>query len=111
MKTDPPVVFDVKVLDGAAIVNLLPSTGVSTFDDYATNIFIPYKKKQLDTSTQVDVVWDTYVTFSIKESTREKQGKGKWQKVAGKNKVLGNWVDFLHEFENKNSCFHFLQVN
>ena len=81
---------------------------VRTFDEYARHVFIPYVKKQLDTSTQIDVVWDTYVMSSIKESTRDKRGKGNRQEVAGKNKVPSNWVDFLHESENKKQLFSFL---
>ena len=61
---------------GAAIVHLLSTNGVSIFDDYANDVFIPYIKKQLEASKRVDVVWDTYITCSIKESTREKRGKG-----------------------------------
>ena len=34
-----------------------------------SDVFIPYIKKQLETSIQIDVVWDSYVTCSIKEST------------------------------------------
>ena len=41
--------FDVQVLDSAAIVHLLSTNGVSTFDNYAS-VFIPYIKKQLETS-------------------------------------------------------------
>ena len=39
------VAFDVKVLDSAAIVHLLSTNGVSTFDNYASDFFIPYIKK------------------------------------------------------------------
>ena len=42
--------FDVKVLDSAAIVHLLFANGVSTFDNYASDVFIPYIKKQLEAS-------------------------------------------------------------
>jgi len=45
-ETQPPNVFDVKIMDGAAIVHLLPPTGISTFDDYASSVFIPYIRKQ-----------------------------------------------------------------
>ena len=47
---EAPVAFDVKILDGAAIVHLLTTNGVNTFDDYANDVFIPYIKKQLETS-------------------------------------------------------------
>ena len=48
--------FDVKILDGAAIVHLPITDGVSIFDNYAMDVFIPYIKKQLETSEQIDVV-------------------------------------------------------
>ena len=47
---EAPEAFDVKVLDSAAIVHLLCTNGVGTFDDYASDVFIPYIKKQLETS-------------------------------------------------------------
>ena len=64
---ESPVSFDVKILDGAVIVHLLSPANATTFDDYANNVFIPYVKRQLDTSRRVDVVWDVYVANSIKE--------------------------------------------
>ena len=33
-----PVVLDVKILDGIAIVHLLTTNGVNTFDDYANDV-------------------------------------------------------------------------
>ena len=103
-----PVSFDFKVLDGAAIVHLLQTNSITTFDDYATDVFIPYINRQLDTAERVDVVWDSYVTRSIKESTREKRGKGMRRKVAGKNKFPSDWLDFLHDATNKQELFNFL---
>ena len=73
--------FDVKVLDGAAVVHSLSTTSITTFDQYASSVFIPHIMKHLETSARVDVVWDTYLTSSIKRSTREKCGKGIRRKV------------------------------
>lgn len=61
---------------------------ITTFDQYADDVVIPYILKQLERSTRVDVVWDTYITDSIKASTREKRGKGIRQKVAGKTREM-----------------------
>ena len=69
---EPPIWFDVKVLDGAAIVHLLSTTNITTFEEYANVVFIPHIKQNLYTCKRVDVVWDTYLTSSIKESTRKK---------------------------------------
>ena len=74
-------------------------TGVITFDDYAENVFIPHICIQ--SSRRVDVVWDTYVRDSLKESTREKRGKGIRRKVAGGTKLPPNWMQFLRDSVNK----------
>ena len=107
-ETNPPNCFDVKVLDGAAVVHLLSTTDVVTFDEYADRVFIPHIIKQLQNSRRVDVVWDTYFPSSIKESAREKRRKGVRRKVAGKNKIPTNWADFLHDPANKQELFPFL---
>ncbi len=105
---EPPTQFDCSVLDGAVVVHCLPVTGSSTFDDYAHNVFIPYLSSQI--SRRVDVVWDTYIPNSLKESTREKRGKGVRRKVAGGTKLPSNWVSFLRDSLNKEELFHFLSL-
>ena len=45
--SDPPTNHNCRVTDGAAVVNCLPTASVSTFSDYAENIFIPYLNQQL----------------------------------------------------------------
>ncbi len=107
-QNNSPTIFDVKVLDGAAVVHLLPIINIATFDEYAADIFVPHITIQLNNSNRVDVVWDTYVANSIKESTREKRGKSIRRKVAGKTRVPGNWPDFLHDPTNKQELFQFL---
>ena len=96
------------LLDGAAIVHLLHTTNITTFDEYASDVFISYIKKQLDKSTHVDVVWDAYLSSSIKELTREKRGRGIRRKVEGRNKIPSNWPDFLRDIINKQEFFTFL---
>jgi len=44
---EQPSSFDVKILDGAAVVHLLPVTNIITFEDYTTNVFLPYITKNL----------------------------------------------------------------
>ena len=105
-QSEPPTQFDCKIFDGAVIVHCLPVTGVITFDDYAENVFIPHICIQ--SSRRVDVVWDTYVRDSLKESTREKRGKGIRRKVAGGTKLPPNWMQFLRDSVNKEEPFAFL---
>ena len=54
-KKDPPDSFDVKLLDGAAVVHFLPCTNIVTFDKYAERVFVPDIMKQLEHSKRIDV--------------------------------------------------------
>ncbi len=44
----------------AALVHLLPVNTVSTLDEYASIVFDPHIAVQLQQSTRVDLVWDSY---------------------------------------------------
>jgi hypothetical protein len=66
------------------------------------------KAKQLCVATRLDVVWDTYIPDSLKESTRDKRGKGVRRKVSGLAKLPTNWLDFLRDPKNKEELFSFL---
>ena len=81
---------------------------MSTFDSYANELFIPYLQKQLQDTTRLDIVWDTYIPDSLKESTREKRGHGVRRKVSGPTKLPGNLMDFLRDPVNKKEPFDFL---
>ena len=105
---ESPVQFDCKILDGAVTVHSLPTSAVTTFDDYADKIFIPYMKTLLQTASRIDVVWDRYVQDSLKESTREKRCKGIRRKVSGATKLPTKWMDFLRDPLNKSELFSFL---
>ncbi len=89
-------------------MHFLNTANVLTFDQYADQVFLPYVMKQLESSRRVDVVWDKYIPTSIKESTREKRGKGIRRRVEGSNKLPGNWADFLRDSTNKHELFTFL---
>ena len=84
-QNDSPNSFDLNLLDGAAVVHLLPITNVVTFDEYAKDVFIPYIIKQLGNSKRVDIVQDTYIPSSIKESTREKKKRVVGERLQVKN--------------------------
>jgi hypothetical protein len=85
----------VKVLDGAAVVHFLSTSGITTFEEYADVVFLPYIRIQLESAQRLDVVWDEYTKSSIKESTREKRGKGTRRKVQSQNKIPAKWHLFL----------------
>ncbi len=64
--------------------------------------------KQLENSRRVDTVWDTYRPRTIKESIREKRGKGVQRKVASNNELPAKWAEFLRDPTNKEELFAFL---
>ena len=71
-------------------------------------VFAPYISAQLDVSSRVDLVWDVYLSASLKASTREKRGKGMRRRVAPLNAMPKNCKDFLRCDENKTELFSFL---
>ena len=107
-QSEPPEAFGTEVLDGSAVVHFLSTAGAETFKDYANDVFLPYIKHQLENTERVDVVWDSYISKSLKEGTREKRGKGLRRKVADSNRLPGKWQDFLKDSNNKRELFAFL---
>lgn len=63
----------VNIMDSAAIVNMLRPGTAKTFQDYATDIFMPYVTSQLQQVDRVDIVWDLYMADSLKADTRNKR--------------------------------------
>ena len=92
---------DVTVIDGEALVHLLPAKSGITFSTYAESVFIAYIKRCLETSSRVDVVWDKYMPESLKEGTRDSRGIGSRRKVTDKNKVPRNRSQFSCNSDNK----------
>ena len=54
------------------------------------------------------MLWDEYIQDSLKESTREKRGKGVRRNVSGSTKIPGNWKNVLGDQMNKKELFAFL---
>ena len=101
----------VTVLDGAAIVNMLRPGTANTFQDYATDIFVPYGTSQLQHVTRLDIIWDVYIPESLKADTRSKRGKGVRRRVEPSSAVPRNWQEFLRIDDNKTELFSFLAMN
>ena len=101
-------VADVIILDGSAIINMLKPIGVKTFQDYATHVFQPFIKAQLQNVTRIDIIWDVYLEDSLQSNARENGGRGIWRRVAPPNTILGNWHEFLRLADNKTELFDFL---
>ena len=107
LQIETPTV-DAKILDGAVVVQMLPPKLANTFQEYADNIFLPYIVHQLETVKRLDVVWDVYVTDSLKAATRQKRGSGIRRRVIPSARIPGNWKGFLRVSENKEELFHYL---
>ena len=107
-QAESPSTYDCIILDGAAIVHSLSTAGAKTFIEYAEDVVIPYLSKQLCVAIRLDVVRDTYIPDSLKESTHDKRGKGVCRKVSGLAKLPTNWMDFLRDPKNKEELFSFL---
>ena len=108
-KTETPVTTCI-MLDGAAIVQLLKPAASKTFEEYAQQIFIPYMSTKLQTVSGLDLVWDTYLADSLKDSTRAKRGQGMRRRVAAAAAIPENWQNFLRVDSNKTELFRFLSA-
>ena len=99
---------DVKILDAAAIVNMISPGKCKTFSDYAQSSFVPYIIKQAENVQRVDLVWDRYLPNSLKRGTREARGAGTRRRVCDSAAIPSNWKSFLRSDENKQELFHYL---
>ena len=102
---EPPSRYDCKVIDGAAIIHALRPNAVKTFNEYADQQFIPYLQRQLQFCRRIDVVFDTYIQDSVKESARQKRGQGIRRKVTPGTAIPGDWMKFLRHSRNKMELF------
>ena len=105
---DVTINVDAVLLDGAAIINMLPPGATTTFKEYSELVFLPYVQSQLNKANRVDIVWDEYIPNSLKAMTRQKRGKGTRRRVQPETKIPGNWKAFLRIDENKVELFAFL---
>ena len=107
--TSPTV--QVSILDGASIINMLRPGTAKTFQDYATDVFVPYITVQLQHVVRLDIFWDVYLPKSLKAETCSKRGKGVRRHVEPSSTIPGNWQEFLRSSDNKTELFSFLAMN
>jgi hypothetical protein len=78
---DSDPVVDAEVLDGVAIVHMLPPKGVKTnFNDYVYSFPTSDDVYRIFVN-RLDIVWDRYIKYSLKQSTRESRGTGQHRQV------------------------------
>lgn len=106
--SDDVPTLDAILLDGAAIINMLPPGAATTFIEYSETVFLPYVQSQLRKANRVDIVWDEYIPNSLKSMARQKRGKGTRRRVQPETKIPGNRKAFLRIDENKMELFAFV---
>ena len=67
---------DIALIDGATLVNMFRPDTKSTFDEYVKNKILPSISKILSSVTRVDIVFDVYRDYSLKDLTRIHRGQG-----------------------------------
>ena len=95
--TNTPSV-DAKLLDGAAIVQMLNPGTARAIQGYFDLVFLSYVSNQLRTAKRVDIVWDAYISDSLKGTTRRVAPKASCSEYK-------KWKDFLRVDENKVELF------
>ena len=65
-----PVITSV-IIDGAVVVQMLKPEAVKNFDEYASQIFIPYILSQFENASRVDLIWDRYLEDTLKSTARQ----------------------------------------
>ena len=85
----------VNILDDAAIINMLRPGTVKTFQNYATDVFVPYITSQLQYVSRLDIIWDVYVPERLKADTRSKRGKGLGDAWSNRVQFLGTGRNFF----------------
>ena len=87
---------------------MLKPVTVKKFEECALDVFIPHKRRYLEKSHIVDIVWDQYLENSIKSQVREKRGKGIRRRVKASTTLPRNWQQFLRVADNKKELCAFL---
>ena len=86
------------VLDGAVITQFLKPSTSKTFNEYAQQVFLPYILSKIGQTSRLDLVWDRYISNSLKKTTRAKRGKGIRRRVVDCATIPGNWST-VHSLE------------
>ena len=74
--TEATPVVEAVLFNGAAAVNILkPNGACKTFAYYASQVYLPCIRTQLQTVERIDLVWDKYVSDSLESTTCSNRGQ------------------------------------
>ena len=79
--------------------------------DYANKCSTTFILSQLQKAHRIDVVWDVYISDSLKAVTKEKRGKGVRKRIASSTSLPSKWKDFLHVNDAKTERFFLQQAS
>ena len=88
--------IDANDLDEAAIVRMVRPGTCRTFEEHSQQMVLPYITPQLETVSIVDIVWDMFLTYRLKQSM-----------IAGAP-IPANWEAFLRSNGKKDYLFRHL---
>ena len=91
------------ILSDGALLTVVQMLGTKSFQYYADKHFTIFILSQLQKANRIDVVWDVYISDSLKAVTRGKIGKGVRKRIASSTNL--QWKDFLHANDNKTELF------
>ena len=100
---------DAVVIDGPAVAHMLEPKSGSTIHEYC-EVYLNHIKGYFNKCKRVDVIFDIYVPFSLKQTTRETRRVAPSMIVRGSTKVK-NWTRFLKNDSNKESLFEYLATS
>ena len=105
-------VVDAVVIDGPVVVHQIKPVKNRTVDHYVEELIYPHlvRYKACSKAERMDVIYDTYPSTSLKQTTRNKRGSGSRRKVASGTLVPSNWKQFLRSSENKVELFRYLST-
>ena len=96
------------IIDGSALVNVLPPRTSKTFEDYATLDVLPTIRAYSIKYERTYIVFDVYRSSSLKTEARSKRGHGARRRVTSICKCPSNWRNFFRDNDNKTDLFNFL---
>ena len=99
----PEVDADALIMDGAAIVHMLPPRNCTIFSEYSTDVFLHFLEGILvGTNFHLDIVFGVYRPGSLKFSVSEVRG----QELLGLDTpVPNNWNGFFRNEANNTEIF------
>ncbi len=94
----------VNILDGAAVINMLRPGSERTFQNYCTEVFLPYITSQLQHVSRLDIIWDVYVPGSLKTTLLAKGERELGDVLSHKMQFLGTGRNFFALMITRLSC-------